>query len=85
MKSTYGLTRHMNICTSQQVFPIHMQPKQNTLIPREDDNTSKNFGIYKDEESILEEEDIEDNHTNLVGKSLDTKSRVRDGLLGCTF
>ena len=50
------------------------------LIPRKDDNASENFGLYKDKESILEEQDIKKDHTNLVGKSLDIESRARDGL-----
>ena len=49
-----------------------------------DHNTSENFGLYKDEESPLEEQDIEKDYTNLVGKSLDTKNYIRDGLSGYT-
>ncbi len=55
MKSTHGLTRHMNTCISQQVFPIRMQPKQDATILGEDENTSDNFGLHEDEEFILEE------------------------------
>ena len=84
MKSIHGLTRHINTCMSQQVLPIHMQPKQNTLIPREDDNASDNFGPYKDAESILEEQDIEKDHTNLINKSSDIGNRAKDSLLGRT-
>ncbi len=62
MKSTHRLTRHMNTYTKQQVLPIHMQPKQNTPIPGEDENTSDNFGLHEDEESILEEQDIKGDH-----------------------
>ncbi len=62
-----------------------MQPKQDTLIPGKDDNTSENFGPHEDEESKLEEQDIEEDHRNLLGKSLDTRSHVRDGLLGHTL
>ncbi len=57
-----------------------MQPNYNTLIPGEDENTSENFGLYEDEESILEEQDIERDHRNLVGESSDTGSSVKDGL-----
>ncbi len=80
MTSTHGLTRHMNTCTSQQVLPICMQPKQDTPIPGEDENTSDNFGLHENEESILEEQDIEGDHRNLVGDNSDTKSHARDGL-----
>ena len=74
----------MNTYTSQQIFPICMQPKQNTPIPGEDNNASKSFGLYKDDKSTLEEQDIEKDHTNLVGKSLGTGSYARDGLSRCT-
>ena len=66
----------MNTCTSQQVLLIHMQPKQpkDTLIPKKDDNISKNFKPHEDEESLLEGEDIEGN------QSLDTRNHIGDGL-----
>ena len=38
----------------------------------EDDNTSDNFGPYKDGKSTSEVQDIEKDHRNLVGKSSDT-------------
>ena len=59
-----------------------MHSKQNMPIPREDNNTSKNFKPYKDEKSTLKKQNIEKDHINLVGKSLDTGNCVRDGLLG---
>ncbi len=43
-----------------------MQFEQNTPILGEDDNVSRNFGFYKDKESILEEQDIVEDHKNLV-------------------
>lgn len=55
------------------------------LILGEHDNTSKNFRSYKDEKSILKKKDIEEDHSNLVGKSLNTRNRAKDGLLGHTF
>lgn len=45
-----------------------------------DNNTSDNFGNYKDEESILKVQDIEGDHRDLVGKSLDIQSCARDSL-----
>ncbi len=84
IKSTHGLTRHINTCISQQVFSIYIQPKQNIPIPGKDDNTSRNFGPYEDEKSTLKEQDIEGDHKNLVGESLDIGSRTRNGLSGCT-
>ena len=39
-----------------------------------------NFGPYKDEKSILEEQNIEGDHRNLRGKCFDIKSHVKDGL-----
>ena len=50
----------------------------------EDENASKNVGPHEDEESILEEQDIEEDHRNLGGKSSDTRSCARDGLSGRT-
>ncbi len=79
MKLTYGLTRHMNTCTSQQDLSICMH-KQDTPIPRENDNASGNFGPHEDEESTLKEQDIEEDHRNLVGKSSDTESYTSDDL-----
>ena len=70
----------MNICASQQVFLIRMQPKQNTSISGEDDNASDNFGPQEDEESTLEKQDIKKDHTNLVGESSDIGSCAKDGL-----
>ncbi len=84
MKSTHELTRHMNTCISQKVFPIRMQPKQDTPIPGEDENTSDNFGLHEDEESILEEQNIEGDHRYSVGESSDTGSHARDSLSGRT-
>ena len=55
MKSTHRFKRHMNTCTSQQVFPIYIQPKQNTLIPGENYNTSENFKPHEDKELNQEE------------------------------
>ena len=69
---------------SQKILPIRIQPKQNTPIPRKDNNASKNFGPHEDEESILKEQDIERDHTNLVAKSLNTRNRTKKGLSGRT-
>ena len=84
MKSTYELTKHINTYTSQQIFLIRIQPKRNLLIPREENNISENFGLHEDEKLTLEEQDIEKNHKNMVGKSLDIGSHTRDGLSGHT-
>ena len=71
----------MNTYTSQQVLLIYMQPKHNTSIPEEDDNASENFAPHEDKKSTLEKQDIKRDDINLVGKSSDTESRIRDGLL----
>lgn len=47
---------------------------------REDDNVLENFEPHEDEKFILEEQDIEGDHRDLIGKSLDTKSHLRVGL-----
>lgn len=61
------------------------------LTLREEDNLSDNFGPHLDEKSALERPDIEKNDIDLVDKSVDTRSRIReilseriphDGLLG---
>ena len=48
---------------------------------QKNDNVSKNFRLFKDEESTLEEQKIEKDHRNLVGKSLDIKKRTKNSLL----
>ena len=48
-----------------------MQPKKDMPMPRKDDNVSKNFGSYKNEEFIQEKQEIEVNHKDLIGESLD--------------
>ena len=53
-------------------------------MPREDDDVSENFGPHKDEEFILEEQEMEGDHRDLVGESSDTGSCARDGLSGYT-
>lgn len=47
-----------------------MQPKPDIPILGEDNNTSDNFRTYLDEKSILEEQNIEGDYKDLVGKSL---------------
>lgn len=39
------------------------------------------FGSYKDEKFILQKQDIEKDYTNLVGKSLNTRSYAKKSLL----
>ena len=48
-------------------------------ILREDDNTSDNFGLYEDEKSTLEVQDIERDYRDSVGKSSDIGSRAKAG------
>ena len=48
----------------------------------EDDNASEYFGSHKDEKYTLDKQDIKRNDKDLVGQSLDTRSRVRNGLSG---
>ena len=79
LKSIHKLIKHINTCMNYQVFPIYMQPKQNTPIPGEEEN----LGPYENEKLTLEEDDIEKDYRNLEDKSLDIKSHARDGLAGC--
>lgn len=51
-------------------------------IPEKYDNASDNFGPYMNKQSILKEQDIEENHRDLIDKSLDTKSYIEDSLSG---
>lgn len=44
----------------------------------QEDNISDDFGLHKNLKSTLKEQDIEENHRNLVGKSLDTESHIQD-------
>lgn len=69
---------------NQQVFFICIQPNQDILIPRKNNNASKNFRLYKNEKSILKEQEIERDHRNLVGKCLDIRKRTKNSLSGCT-
>ena len=53
-------------------------------ISGEDNNISENFRPHEDEKFTLERQEIERDHINLVSKSLDIKSYIRDGLSGYT-
>lgn len=55
------------------------------LIAGENDNTSDNFGFYKDEKFVLEQQKIEDDYKDAVSKNLDIKSHVRNILSGYTL
>ena len=82
---TSGLTKHRNVCKSQfiqQVLPIYILFEQDTPMAGKDDDVSENFGLYKDEESILKEQEMEGDQRDLVGKSLNIGSCAIDGLSG---
>lgn len=53
-----------------------MQPKQNRLILREDENVSNYFRYYKEENYILgnKKQNIEKDHIDLINKSLNFKN-----------
>lgn len=68
----------MNLSIYQQNFFIYMY-KQDTLLTGESDNALGNFRYHKDEKLTLEEQDIEKDYKNLVGKKSDIKSHTRDG------
>lgn len=55
MNSTYKLTKYINTCISQQIFLIYMQLEQDTLISREHNNISENFGPNENDKFILKE------------------------------
>lgn len=83
MKLICGLIRHMNVYTShiiQQVFQTRMQPKQDIPMPGEDDNISDYFMSHELKKSTLKEQDIEGDHKDFLGKSLDTGSNIKDML-----
>lgn len=48
---------------------------------KKDNDILENFEPYEDKKSTLKEQDIEENHGDLVNKSSDTRSHARDGLL----
>ena len=50
------------------------------LISGKDDNSLEYFGPHKNEEKTLDEQDIEGDHRDSVGKSSDIGSRARDNL-----
>ena len=50
-------------------------------MPEEDNNALDNFRPYEDERYMLEVQDIERDHKNLVGKSSDTESCARVGYI----
>lgn len=88
MKSTSGLTRHMNTYTNpiiQQVLPIQIQPKQDMAMLEKNNNTSDNFRSHEDKESILKEQNIKNDYKDLVSKKMNTKCHTREMLSGCTF
>lgn len=80
IKLIYELLRYINLYTSEWIFLIYIQPKQDIIIPRKDNNVSDNFGPYEDKKSILEKYDIQGNYKNLVDKNLNTKSCIKNGL-----
>ena len=50
------------------------------LIPKKKNNLLKSFGPNENKESILKEQDIKRDYRDLIVKSLDTRSYVRDSL-----
>ena len=54
-------------------------------MPGKDNNLSEYIGPHKDKEYTLDAQNIEGDYRNLVGKSLNTKSRARDSLSEHTF
>ena len=57
-----------------------MQAKQNIPMPGEDNNAPEYFGLHKDKKYILNQQDIEGDCGDLVGKSSDTRIDGKDGL-----
>lgn len=51
-------------------------------IPGEDNNTSQYFSFHEYEKYILNEQDIEGDHKNLVYESLDLETLAKDSLSG---
>lgn len=47
-------------------------------MPEKDNNVLHNFENHKEEKYILKRQDIKDNQIDLIGKSLDTGSCIRD-------
>ncbi len=78
MKSTSGLTRHLNACTN---LLLRIQPNQNTSMLIEDDDASDYFMHHEEEEypPSNEEQKIRENQKDLIGQILDNKS-LRDML-----
>lgn len=72
----------MNPYTSQIMqysLPVKMwQPKQNMPMLEENDYTLDNFQHHEKEEDIVRQQDIEEDYIDLLSKSIDTGSCVRD-------
>lgn len=51
-------------------------------MPGENNNALENFRPYEDEESTLEELNIEGNHRNLIGKSFNPENCAKKNLSG---
>ena len=85
IKLISGSTRYINTCTSQiiqQGLLICMQPEEDMPMLRKDDNASVYFEPHKSEEYTLNEQDIERDHRDSMGKSSNTRSFARDNLSG---
>lgn len=50
-----------------------------------DNDTSKNYRLHEDKKFILKKQDIKKNHKNLVGKSLNIRSHIKNSLLERIF
>lgn len=45
---------------------------------KKDNNMLNNFGYYEKKEYVLEKQNIEKDHINLIGKSLDIEYHAKD-------
>ena len=83
MKSTSGLTRHLNAYTS---LPLHILPNRNSPMLAENDDASDYFMHQEEEEYPLgnKKQNVKKDYRDLVGESSDNK-RVKKMLLGHTL
>lgn len=73
MKSSSGLTKHLNFCTS---LPLCIEQNRDSPMLAKDDNASDSFMHYNEEEYLLgnKKQDLEEDQIDLVDKSLDNQS-----------
>lgn len=69
---------YIKVKLSSKFLLVFIQPKQDIPIREKHNNTSDIFGLYKDKKSTLKGQNIEKDDIDLVSKSLDIESYVKN-------